>query len=157
MLKFTDVLGEFSEKLGLGALKPDADGSIAFLFDDRYEITFTPDKDDGSLLMYCEMEDADRLEKPDLCRLMEASVLGARTGGAAFGILGSLNRLVLWKRYDDRFEDVSDLERKVNEFLPQIIYWKEHLGDSNASGETAAASSGDDGDYGFGGFGNMSV
>ena len=96
MLKFNDVLKEFSEKIGLGALEPDADGSIAFMFDDKYEITFTPDRDDGSLLMFCEMGDADRLEKSDLFRLMEASVLGARTGGAAFGIHERLNKLVLW-------------------------------------------------------------
>lgn len=94
--------------------------------------------------MFYEMGDADRQEKPDLLRLMEASVLGARTGGASFGIHDRLNKLVLWKRHVDSFEDASDLERKVNNFLAQIIYWREHLTNSQGSDETDVSDNGGD-------------
>ncbi len=140
-MKFIDVLGDFSEKIGLGRLEPDADGSVALLFDDLHEITFTPDADDGSLLMYCEIADADRLDREDLARLLKASLLGAKTGGAAFAIHGALRKIVLWKRHDDSFSGVADLENRVNAFLAQVIFWKEHLEDRPSENEEVPAPS----------------
>ena len=128
-MKFEDVLGDFSEKIVIGRLELDADGSVALLFDDLYEITFTPDEDDGSLLMYSEIADASWLEKEDLARLMKASLLGAETGGAAFGIHEPLRKIVLWKRHDNSFDSVADLENRVNAFLAQVIFWKKHYED----------------------------
>ena len=136
-MKFEDVLGDFSEKLGIGRLEPDAGGSVALLFDDLHEITFTPDADDGSLLMYCEIADAARLEKEDLERLLKVSLLGAETGGAAFGIHKPLRKIVLWKRYDNSFSGVTDLENRVNAFLAQVIFWKEHLEDRPSENKEA--------------------
>lgn len=146
-MKFEEVLGDFSEKTGLGRLGTDADGSVGLMFDNQHEIFFTPDAVDESLLVYCEIADAGRLEKDELLRLMKASLLGAETGGASFGIHEGLKKIVLWKRFDNSFESVSDLEKKINTFLAQVIYWKEHIGERSADREIHAES--DNSDSGF--------
>ena len=129
------MLGDFSEKIGLGRLGLDADGSVGLMFDDMHELFFTPDAEDESLLVYCEMADAQNLEKEELLRLMKASLLGAETGGASFGIHDGLKKIVMWKRFDNSFEGVPDLEKKLNSFLGQVIFWKEHLADRFSESE----------------------
>ncbi len=79
--------------------------------------------------MYSEIADASWLEKEDLARLMKVSLLGAETGGAAFGIHEPLRKIVLWKRHDNSFDSVADLENRVNAFLAQVIFWKKHYED----------------------------
>ncbi len=139
-MKFEDALGDLSEKTGIGRLELDADGSVGLVFDNQHEIFFTPDAEDESLLVYCEMADTNGLEKEDLLRLMKASLLGAETGGASFGIHESLRKVVLWKRFDDSFEGAPDLEKKINAFLAQVIYWKENLGKRPADNEISPES-----------------
>ncbi len=59
--------------------------------------------------------------------LLDASLLGAQTGGAAFAVSRALGKVILWKRHDDAFDDVSALEQAINTFLAAVITWKERL------------------------------
>jgi hypothetical protein len=138
-LKFKDLISEFTQKIGIGPTGLDEDGSIALLFDDAFEITFTPDGDDNSVLLHCEMGDAGRLDRDTCLKLFKASLLGAETGGAAFGVHFAQDKIVLWKRHDDDFKDCAELEKAINAFITQIIFWKDQLNTAaaEASGQTS--------------------
>ncbi|MGX8718893.1 MAG: type III secretion system chaperone [Desulfovibrio sp.] len=138
-MKFRELIKEFTQKIGLGPVGLDEDGSIALLFDDSFEITFTPDEDDGSVLLHCEMGAAGDLDREACMKLFKASLLGAETGGAAFGVHFALDKIVLWKRHDDDFEDCAALERAINAFITQIIFWKDQLSSSAAGGSAGGA------------------
>ncbi len=75
-------------------------------------------------------------------KLFKASLLGAETGGAAFGVHFALNKLVLWKRHDDDFEDCAALEKAINVFIAQIIFWKEMLSTTDADGNSVPPKAG---------------
>ena len=138
-MQFKDLIQEFTQKIGIGRTGLDDDGSIALLFDDAFEITFTPDGDDGSLLMHCEMGDAGDLDREACMKLFKASLLGAETGGAAFGVHFALDKIVLWKRHDDDFEDCTALEKAINAFITQIIFWKDQLNSPGAAGSAGGS------------------
>ena len=133
-MKFKDLISEFTQKIGIGPTGLDEDGSIALLFDDSFEITFTPDEDDGSVLLHCEMGDAGTLDREACMKLFKASLLGAETGGAAFGVHFVFDKLVLWKRPDDDLEDCAALEKAINAFISQIIFWKDQLRTATVDG-----------------------
>ena len=121
-MKFQDLISEFTQKIGIGPTGLDEDGSIALRFDDAFEITFTPDGDDASVLLHCEMGDAGTLDRDACMKLFKASLLGAETGGAAFGVHFALDKIVLWKRHDDDFEDCAALEKAINAFIASILF-----------------------------------
>ena len=117
-MEWTTTLERFGSSIDIDHLAPDVDGSCALLFDSRDEVTFTHDKEDHALFMYCEIGDASGLSKDACLALLEASLLGAETGGAALSIHKALGRVVLWKRFDDN---------AVNAFLAQVSVWKKKL------------------------------
>ncbi len=139
-MKFHDLIREFTQKIGIGPTGLDEDGSIALRFDDAFEITFTPDGDDESVLLHCEMGDAGTLDRDACMKLFKASLLGAETGGAAFGVHFALDKIVLWKRHDDDFEDCAALEKAINAFIAQIIFWKDQLSVAATGGDTGQAA-----------------
>lgn len=109
-------------------LQLDTDGRCTLLFDDAHEIGFTLHQEDCAILLHCELGKAsDLTAKEALLHLLSASLLGARTGGAAFGIQEELDAVVLWKRFCFDFPEASALEKAVNDFLAQVIFWKNEL------------------------------
>ncbi|MBQ7608101.1 MAG: type III secretion system chaperone [Desulfovibrionaceae bacterium] len=126
-MNFHKVINDFTQKIGLGQAVFDEDGSITLLFDDAHAITFTPDSEDNAVLLHCELCEADNLDREACMKLLKASLLGASTGGAAFGLHSALDKIVLWKRHDDSFEDCQALEKSVNAFITQIIFWRDQL------------------------------
>lgn len=125
-MEWTTTLERFGSSIGIDHLAPDVNSSCSLLFDSQYEVTFTHDKEDHALLMYCEIGSASELGKEACLSLLKASLLGAETGGAALSIHDRLDEVVLWKRYDDTITDV-DLKEAVNGFLAQVTVWKKKL------------------------------
>jgi len=126
-MEFEAILHEFGLKTGAGVLAPDENDSVSLLFDNEHEITFLLNKKDGAVLFYSEVGDSRTLDREGCMRLLTASLLGAQTGGAALAVHDRLDKVVLWKRYDDSFEDCTDLEKAINAFLAQIVHWKNQL------------------------------
>lgn len=124
-MNFDVVMDELVRKMGIGSLKVDDKGSFSLLFDDEHELFFTPDKDDRSILFYAEIGDISNLHTENYQHLLSASLLGAETEGATFALNKNLGKLVLWKRYSENFEDLTNLEQAINVFLGQVIAWKE--------------------------------
>lgn len=142
-MEWTTTLERFGASIGIDHLAPDVDGSCALLFDSRDEVTFTHDKEDHALFMYCEIGDASGLSKDACLALLEASLLGAETGGAALSVHKALGRVVLWKRFDDNALSPDTLSMAVNAFLAQVQAWKKKLTElCSVSGETEAPSGG---------------
>ena len=79
------------------------------------------------MLFYCELGDASALDKEGCLRLLKASLLGAETGGAAFAVHEQLDKILLWKRFDDAFADCPAFEKALNGFLAQASAWKPRL------------------------------
>lgn len=126
-MEWNRALESFGSSLGIDDLAPDADGSCSLLFDGENEVTFTHDEEDRALFMYAEIGDASALSKEACLALLEASLLGAKTGGAALSVHGALGRVVLWKRFDDCALTPDALSLAVNEFLAQVAVWKKKL------------------------------
>lgn len=126
-MEWNTTLESFGSSLGIDGLAPDADGSCSLLFDGENEITFTHDEEDRAIFMYCEIGDAADLSRNACLALLEASLLGAETGGAALSVHGALGRVVLWKRFDDSALNPDTLGLAVNDFLAQVAVWKKKL------------------------------
>lgn len=126
-MQFTQAISQLGQKIGIGDLALDDQNTCSLLFDESIEVQFTADGDDRSVIFSCILGRAsDLAADPARARaLLEASLLGARTGGAAFSISPEDDSLVMWKRHDDSFIDEQDLEKKVNAFLEDCIIWKE--------------------------------
>jgi len=124
-MQFSTVMEELVKKMGIGPLKPDEDGSFGLLFDDEHELYFTPDREDRSILFHAEISDVSHLSEENYQNLLSASLLGAETSGCTFALNKALGKLVLWKRYNEDFEDLPSLEHAINVFLAQVISWKE--------------------------------
>lgn len=126
-MELSTLLEELGTSTGLDGLAFDADGQCSLLFDGEHEVTFVRDPEDRSLILYCELGKLPA-QADGLClRLMQASLLGAETGGAALSVHGAQNTVVLWKRHDENFEDLTALKQALNAFLAQVIHWKERL------------------------------
>lgn len=137
-MEWTMTLERFGSSIGIDNLAPDADSSCSLLFDSQHEVTFTHDEEDHALLMYCEIGSASRLGKEACLMLLKASLLGAETGGAALAIHDKLEKIVLWKRYDDTITD-DELKEAVNGFLAQVTVWKKRLNElENGDGAAEA-------------------
>lgn len=126
-MEWNAALESFGSSLGIDGLAPDADGSCSLLFDGENEITFTHDREDRAIFMYCEIGDAADLSRNACLALLKASLLGAETGGAALSVHGALGRVVLWKRFDDSALNPDTLGLAVNDFLAQVSVWKKKL------------------------------
>ena len=123
-MEFIEALNELATKVGLGKVGLDETGSVTLLFDGVYAISFTPDSAEDAVYFQCEIADASRLSYSDSRALLEASL--AATNGAAFSINRPLEKVVLWKRFGE-FASCAALENAINEFLGQIVRWKERL------------------------------
>jgi hypothetical protein len=141
-MQFSLVLDELARKCGLGGLEP---GELSLLFDGRHTVTFLCDAEDRSVIMYAEICDVADLTPDKLGGLLEASLLGSQTEGAAFAVARELGKLVLWKRHDDDFPNVASLERAINSFLTAVITWKGRLvpGAADAAGAAFPPAAGD--------------
>lgn len=137
-MHFSAVLDALARKCGLGGLEPG--GELSLLFDGQHTITFLCNADDRSVIMYAEICDVATLTMDRLGVLMEASLLGSQTEGAAFAVARNLGKLVLWKRHDDDFPDVAALERAINSFLTAVITWKGRLASGTPDAEAAGAA-----------------
>lgn len=137
-MEWTMTLERFGSSIGIDHLAPDVDSSCSLLFDSQHEVTFTHDEEDHSLLMYCEIGSASGLGKEACLTLLRASLLGAETGGAALAIHDKLEKVVLWKRYDDTITD-DELKGAVNSFLAQVMVWKKRLTELADGGEAEEA------------------
>ena len=135
-MEFAILLEELGKAIGITNLSLDTDGQCALLFDGEHEITFTPDKEDHSLLMHCEVGRLSAQNSDTCRRLMQASLLGAETGGSALSVHCGLDKIILWKRYDEDFVDLAALEQAINTFLAQVIHWKERLAIRDTSAAT---------------------
>ena len=140
-MEWNTALESFGSSLGIDGLAPDVNGSCSLLFDSRDEVTFTHDGEDHALFMYCEIGDASALSKDACLALLEASLLGAKTGGAALSVHGALGRVVLWKRFDDNALTPDTLSLAVNDFLAQVSVWKKRLAELCAAPDVEEAPS----------------
>ena len=134
-----ELLNDLAAKIGIGRLVPEADGGVTLLFDDAHEVSFTPAEEDNAVVFQCELADASRLRPEDFRALLEASL--AETGGAGFAIHRQLDKLLLWKHFSE-FNSAAELEKAINDFLAQVILWKERLANGSFS-DTASAPGGD--------------
>ena len=126
-MEWATTLERFGSSIGIDHLVPDVDNSCSLLFDNEYEVTFTHDEEDHSLLMYCEIGSAAALDKDICLALLKASLLGAETGGAALSVHEPLQEVVIWKRYDDSTLNTATMRNAVNDFLAQASVWKKRL------------------------------
>ena len=142
-MEWNTALESFGRSLGIDNLVPDADGSCSLLFDGENEVTFTHDKEDHALFMYSEIGDASDLSGKACLALLEDSLLGAKTGGAALSVHGALGRVVLWIRFDESALTPDILSLVVNDFLAQVQTWKKRLTElCTAPGAAEAPSEG---------------
>lgn len=136
------VLHELASRTGLDELALDAERRCSICFDEEHTITFEHNPDDGALLLYAVIGSEPGLREAQTARaLLEASLLGAQTDGAAFGLDARTGEALLWKRLDEYFVTYSAFEQAVNRFLVQVIHWKEALSALAAAPEEEANAS----------------
>ncbi len=143
-MNLTALLGELGARMGMTDLGLDDTGCCTLCFDDEHEVTFTEDSGDSSILMFGEVGEADNLDRLACRELLEASLLGAETGGGALSVDRDSNKVILWKRFEGEMPNVSAFENAVNGFLPQVIAWKERLAAAAlAAGKKSPSDPGD--------------
>lgn len=122
------VLAELSAKTGMDGLALDENLQCSLLFDDDIIVTLDHDPDDNALLLSSTIRTLAGLQNETFVKaLLKASFLGAKTGGAAFSINEYNDDIVLWKRLGDTFVEYSTFEKQLNDFLAQVLYWKENI------------------------------
>ena len=131
-MKFKAAMDELAVAMGMPPVTPDGSGDFSLLFDDKFEIGFSPDEEDDSVVFHADVGDALELAEGDCRALLEQSLLGAKTGGAAFSIDPRAKRVVIWKRYGD-FADRSELESALGQFLGQVVFWTDRLANGTFS------------------------
>lgn len=130
-----ELLHELGLRMGLGAIDFDEHTPCTLCFDGKYVVTLHHDPDDRALLLSAPVGGGE--PRPEELRdLLTASCLGARTGGAAFGLSPETGELLLWKRHDDNLPDCAALETALNAFLAQLA----HVQDSHAARGTTLAA-----------------
>ncbi len=135
-MRLLELLNELAFSIGIGSVTPDETGSVTLLFDDEHAITFMPDE--GTAVFFqCEIGDASLLESDGSRVLLEASF--SQTDGAAFAIHPALQKVVLWKRYGE-FASRTEFERSINDFLGQVVSWKQRLASGDFSVEETEES-----------------
>ena len=138
-MELINAINEWAAAIGMRQVEADETGGFTLLFDGVHEVSFAPDGD-GSVF-HSEVGDAKHLDREGALSLLEASLLGAGTGGAAFGVHRELGAVVLWKRFGE-FSSHSDLETAIGEFLGQVVAWKGKLSAGGLSApDTTSGSS----------------
>ena len=130
-MRIIELLNELALSIGISSVTPDETGSVTLLFDNLHSVTFMPDKDSDAVFFQCEIGDASLLGADGCRRLLEASF--SQTDAAAFAIHPTLQKVVLWKRFDD-FASLPAFSKAINDFLGQVVTWKQRLntGDFNS-------------------------
>lgn len=123
-MKLIYAMNELAAAIGMRPVEADETGGFTLLFDDRHEVSFAPDGD--GTVFHAEVGDVEQLDRERALSLLEASLLGAGTGGAAFGVHREFGTVVLWKRFGE-FSSRADLETAIGEFLGQVVAWKGKL------------------------------
>ena len=131
-MDFCEATNELAAAMGLPPVVPDETGAFSLLFDNRCEIAFSPASEDGSVIFHADLGDASPLDGAACRALLTASLLGAKTGGAAFSIDPGTARVIFWKRYG-AFAGRADLEKALGEFLGQVLFWQKRLADGSLS------------------------
>lgn len=131
------AMNELAAAIGMRPVEPEESGGFTLLFDGEHEVAFAPDGTDT--VFHAVVGEAADLDRNALLSLLEASLLGAGTDGAAFGIHEALGTVVLWKRYGE-FSGKTDLETAIHAFLGQVLEWKRRLAEGGAVAPSADAS-----------------
>ena len=134
-MRFIDVMNELASSVRIGSVIPDEEGCVTLLFDNKHEVTFMPDGDDDSVYFQCELGGASSLGLDECKALLEASF--SQTNGAAFSIHPTLQKVVIWKRYGE-FASLSGFEKAINDFLGQVVAWKQRMESDNFSENDAS-------------------
>ena len=136
-MEFLEALNDLAARIGLGRIAIDETGSVTLLFDEVHAISFTPDDVERAVYFQSEIADTSCLTEGDFRKMLEASLTD--TNGAAFSINLPLEKIVLWKRFGE-FSSCSELENAINEFLGQIVRWKDKLANGGFSANTSSSS-----------------
>ena len=123
-MRFLEVLNELAVNIGIGQLVPDETGSVTLLFDTKHAVTFMPDEDGEAIFFQSEVGDASQLGSNGCRVLLEASF--SQTDGAAFAIHPTFQKVMIWKRFGE-FSSLSEFEKAINDFLGQVVTWKQRL------------------------------
>ena len=123
-MELIHAMNELAAGIGMRPVEADETGGFTLLFDGVQEVSFAPDGDGA--VFHAPVGEAAGLDREGLLSLLEASLLGSGTGGAAFGLHRDAGELVLWKRYGE-FSGRADLERAIGEFLGVALEWKGKL------------------------------
>lgn len=134
-MQFFAAMDALARKCGLSGVE--SGDSLSLLFDGQHDVTFQCNKSDRSVLMFTEICNVTDMRGSWAEMLLQASLLGAQTEGAAFAVSSRLGKVILWKRYDDAFEDESALEQAINSFLTAVITWKDRLATQKADGASS--------------------
>ena len=134
-MKLITLLNKLAASIGIGSVIPDETGSVTLLFDNEHEVTFMPDEGDSTVFFQCEVGEASQLGSDGCRALLEASF--SQTDGAAFAIHPALQKVVLWKRFDE-FVSLAAFEKAINEFLGQVVAWKQRLASGDFTVEETA-------------------
>ena len=129
-MELIHAMNELAAGIGMRAVEADETGGFTLLFDGVQEVSFAPDGD--GTVFHAVVGGAERLDREGLLSLLEASLLGAGTGGAAFGLHRAAGELVLWKRYGE-FSGRADLEAAIGKFLGLALEWKRRLAEGVAA------------------------
>lgn len=132
------AMNELAAGIGMKPVEADETGGFTLLFDGVQEISFAPDG--NNVVFHAPVGEAAHLDREGLLSLLEASLLGAGTGGAAFGLHRAAGELVLWKRYGE-FSGRADLEAAIGKFLGLVLEWKRRLAEGNAASPPPSAES----------------
>ena len=144
-MRFKDAMDILAASMGLAQVTPDEAGAFSLLFDDRFEVGFSPDGDDGTVVFHSEIGDATELGDGGSRTLLELSLLGAKTGGAAFSIDPLTERVVIWKRHGE-FSGQGELVKALEGFLGQVVHWTEKLANGELGMGNGKRGTGDWGD-----------
>ena len=141
IMDINGVLAEFAVATGMSGLALDENLRCSILFDDEVIINLEHDPEDNALLLSATIRTLVGVNNEEFIKaLLKASFLGSKTGGAAFSINEYNDDIVLWKRLDDVFVEYSIFEKQLNDFLAQVLYWKENILNLN-SGSLSADNS----------------
>lgn len=136
-MELIHAMNELAAGIGMRPVEADETGGFTLLFDGVQEISFAPDG--NKAVFHAPVGEAARLDREGLLSLLEASLLGAETGGAAFGLHRATGEVVLWKRYGE-FSGRADLEAAIGQFLGLALEWKRRLEEGEAVPPPAEAS-----------------
>lgn len=133
-MELIHAMNDLAAAIGMRPVEPEESGGFTLLFDGEHEVAFVPDG--SATFFHAVVGEAADLDREALLSLLEASLLGADTDGAAFGIHKALGEVVLWKRYGE-FSGKADLETAIHAFLGQVLEWKRRLAEGRFALPTA--------------------